>query len=171
MGHPENDREVIRQSPYTTTYIDFLLELSTPKAWRWWVTGPLLRFILWQWVIGPPRPSARALLAINRFRPISDPLALRGTPWCWSLKSVSALADCWLPLLLCLSMILKLFQCCTIVGSPYCPILSIFRQLDVLFCLLYKYRLFFTVDVLCSLSEAIRYSGFRNITILKLLSP
>ena len=29
MGHPENDREVIQQSPYTTTYIDFLLELST----------------------------------------------------------------------------------------------------------------------------------------------
>ena len=72
--------------------------------------------------------------------------------------------------LLCLSMILKLFQCCTIVGSPFCPILSIFQQLDVLFCLLYEYQLFFTVDVLCSLSEAIRYSGFRNITILKLLS-
>ena len=57
--------------------------------------------------------------------------------------------------LLCLTMILKLFQCCTIVGSPFCPILSIFRQLDVLFCLLYEYLLFFTVDVLCSLSEAI----------------
>ena len=41
--------------------------------------------------------------------------------------------------ILSLSMILKLFQCCTIVGSPFCPILSIFQQLDVLFCLLDEY--------------------------------
>ena len=72
--------------------------------------------------------------------------------------------------LLCLFRILKLFQYCTIFGSPFCPILSIFRQLDVPFCLLYEYLFFFTIDVLCSLLEAIRYSGFRNITILKLLS-
>ena len=89
------------------------------------------------------------------------------------LPKILTFCDYWLSggaEVLCLSMILKLFQCCTIVGSPFCPTVSTFRQLDVLFCLLYEYRVFFTVDVLCSLSEAIRSSGFRNITILKLLS-
>jgi len=71
--------------------------------------------------------------------------------------------------ILCLFRCLKLFRHCTIFDWPLPQILQIFWQLNLGFLPLHEYLLFFGVNVLCSLSEAFRYSGFKNIS-LKLLS-
>ena len=72
--------------------------------------------------------------------------------------------------ILCLFRCLKLFQRWPISDSPLPRILWNFWQFDLAFSLLFRYLLFLVVNVLCSLSEAFRCSGSRNIRRLKLLS-